>query len=44
VLAGELVEAAIAKAEDMQIATSPASHTAATMPTAELKKYVAKGL
>jgi hypothetical protein len=43
VLAGELVAAAIAEAKDTQTTTSPASHTAATMPTAELKKY-AKGL
>jgi hypothetical protein len=33
VLAGELVAAAIAEAEATQTATSPASHTAAMMPT-----------
>jgi hypothetical protein len=42
VLAGELVAAAIAGAEATQTATSPACHTTATMPAAELKKYVAK--
>jgi hypothetical protein len=41
-LAGELVAAAIAGAEATQTATSPASHTAATMPAIELKKYVAR--
>jgi hypothetical protein len=40
VLAGELVAAAIAEAEATQTATSPVSHTTATMPAAELKKYV----
>jgi hypothetical protein len=42
VLAGELVAAAIAGAEATQTATSPASHAAAMMPAAELKKYVAR--
>jgi hypothetical protein len=42
VLAGGPVAAAIAEAEATQTATSLASHTAATMPAAELKKYVAK--
>jgi hypothetical protein len=42
VLAGELVAAAITEAEATQTATSPASHTVATMPAAELKKYVAR--
>jgi hypothetical protein len=42
VLAGELVAAAIAGAEAMQTVTSLVSHTAAMMPTAELKKYVTK--
>jgi hypothetical protein len=44
VLAGELVAAAITEAEAMQTATSLASHTAATMPATELKKFVAKSL
>jgi hypothetical protein len=44
VLAGELAVAAIAGAEATRIATSPAPHAAATMPAAELKKYVARRL
>jgi hypothetical protein len=42
VLAGELVAVVIAGVEAMQTATSSASHTAAMMPAAELKKYVAR--
>jgi hypothetical protein len=38
-LEGEPVAEAIAEAEATQTATSPAPHAAATMPTAELKKY-----
>jgi hypothetical protein len=41
-LAGELVAAAIAGAKATQTATSPVSRTAATMPAAELMKYVAR--
>jgi predicted phage gp36 major capsid-like protein len=44
VLVGELEAVAIAEAEATQTTMSPASHTAATMPAAEFKKYVAKGL
>jgi hypothetical protein len=40
----ELVAEAIAKAATTQTATSPASHAAATMPAAELKKYDATSL
>jgi hypothetical protein len=38
-LEGEPVAEAIAEAEATQTAMSPAPHAAATMPTAELKKY-----
>jgi hypothetical protein len=41
-LAGELAAGAIAEAEAMQTATSPAYQAAATMPAAELKKYSAR--
>jgi hypothetical protein len=41
-LAGEPVVGAIAEAEATQIVTSPASHAAAMMPAAELKKYDTK--
>jgi hypothetical protein len=41
-LAGEPVAEAIAKAEATQTATSLASHAAATMPAAKLKKYDAR--
>jgi hypothetical protein len=41
-LAGEPATEAIAEAEATQTATSPVSHTAATMPTAESKKYGAR--
>jgi hypothetical protein len=41
-LEGEPVAEAIAEAEATQIATSPVSHAAATMPTAELKKFDAR--
>jgi hypothetical protein len=41
-LAGELTAEANAEVEATQTATSPVSHAAATMPAAELKKYVAK--
>jgi hypothetical protein len=41
-LAGEPVAEAIAETEATQIATSPAPHAEATMPTAELKKYDAR--
>jgi hypothetical protein len=44
VLAGEMVEAAIAEAEATQTATSPASHTADTTLSLELKRFVAKRL
>jgi hypothetical protein len=38
-LEGEPVVEAIAEAEAMQIATSPVSHAAATMPVAESRKF-----
>jgi hypothetical protein len=38
-LEGEPVAEAISEAEATQTATSPAPHTTATMPAAELKKY-----
>jgi hypothetical protein len=41
-LAGELVAEAIAEAEAMQTATSPAPHVVATMRAAELKKSDAR--
>jgi hypothetical protein len=41
-LEGEPVVEAIAEAEATQTATSPVSHTAATMPAAELKKFDAR--
>jgi hypothetical protein len=41
-LAGEPGAEAIAEAESTQTATSPVSHTAATMPAAESKKFDAK--
>jgi hypothetical protein len=41
-LAGELAAGAIVGAEATQTTTSPASHTVATMPVAELKKYGAR--
>jgi hypothetical protein len=41
-LEGEPVAGAIAEAEAMQKATSPVSHAAATMPTAESKKFDAR--
>jgi hypothetical protein len=41
-LAGEPAAEAIAEAEAMQTATSPAPHAAATMPATELKKYDAR--
>jgi hypothetical protein len=44
VLAGEQVAAVIAEADATQIATSPASHTTATTPATELKRFVAKRL
>jgi hypothetical protein len=44
VLAGEPVVAAIAEAEATRTATSPASHTAATMPATELKNTLQEGL
>jgi hypothetical protein len=44
VLAGELVVAAIVEAEATQTTTSPASHTMATTPATELKRFVAKRL
>jgi hypothetical protein len=42
VLVGGLVAAVTAEAEATQTATSPASHTVATMPAIELKRFVAK--
>jgi hypothetical protein len=44
VLAGELVTAVIAEAEATRTATSPASHTEATMLTIELMRFIAKSL
>jgi hypothetical protein len=41
-LAGEPVAEAIAEAEATQTATSPVPRAAATMPSAELKKYDAR--
>jgi hypothetical protein len=41
-LEGELVAEVIEEAEATQTATSPVFHTAATMPTAELKKFDAR--
>jgi hypothetical protein len=38
-LAGEPAAEAIAEAKATETATSPVPHAAATMPTAELKKY-----
>jgi hypothetical protein len=44
VLVGGLVATVIAEAEATQTATSLASHTVATMPAIELKRFVAKRL
>jgi hypothetical protein len=41
-LEGEPVAEVIAEVEATQTATSPVPHAAATMPTAELKKYDAR--
>jgi hypothetical protein len=44
VLVEELAVAATAEAEAMRIATSPATHVAATTPVTQLRRFVAKRL